>query len=251
MLSSTAIFACSDIEATIAYYKDVLGFTTSWTYGDPPTFGSASIGGVSLMFCRDPQLAAHIRGHQHWISVEDADEIYRLHRANGAVIVADIEDKPWNIREYTVEDLNGYHLRFTGPTAQKAPRSEPLPDGVTFERRKPTAEEYTAIAGKAFGSAREPSALDHTWHGVVARSPAGQTIAVLRIMRDSNGWFSIWDVAVTPDWQAKGVGTKMMREALELIKAARESSIVYLFTYKPDFYERLGFKEEKVSVRRI
>jgi catechol 2,3-dioxygenase-like lactoylglutathione lyase family enzyme len=50
MISSTAIFASSDIEATLAYYKDVLGFESTWTWGDPPVFGSASMGGVTITF---------------------------------------------------------------------------------------------------------------------------------------------------------------------------------------------------------
>ena len=63
MISSNAIFAASDIEATLAYYKDVLGFESTWTWGDPPVFGSASNGGVTIMFNLQPELAARVRGH--------------------------------------------------------------------------------------------------------------------------------------------------------------------------------------------
>src|SRR5579862_4097917 len=92
MISSTAIFASSDVLATLAYYKEVLGFESSWTWGDPPTFGSASLGGVSIMFNLDPVLADRTRGLQHWVKVDDADEWYRKHRLSGASIVSDIED---------------------------------------------------------------------------------------------------------------------------------------------------------------
>jgi len=54
MISSTAIFACPNIEATLAYYKDVLGFESTWTWGDPPVFGSASKGGVTITFDLQP-----------------------------------------------------------------------------------------------------------------------------------------------------------------------------------------------------
>ncbi|MBA3726863.1 MAG: VOC family protein, partial [Armatimonadetes bacterium] len=100
MISSTAIFASSDIEATLAHYKDVLGFEASWTWGNPPSFGSASMGGVSIMFNLQPDLAARVGGHQHWIKVDDADELYRFHQAKRAKIVEGIEDKPWGVREY-------------------------------------------------------------------------------------------------------------------------------------------------------
>lgn len=252
VISSTAIFACSDIEATLAYYKDVLGFESSWTWGDPPTFGSASLGGVTLMFNRDPELAAKVRGHQHWIKVDDVDELYRIHRGRDARVVTDIDDKPWGVREYVVEDPSGYHLRFAGSPASDAPRSKPFPVGVTVERRKPSSDEYAKVAARSFGyDAPTPGLLENTWNGVVASSPDGVAIGTLRIMWDAPGWFSIWDVAVVPDWQSLRIGSKMMTEALETIREASPGAIVHLFTHKHGFYERLGFNKETVSVLRL
>jgi uncharacterized glyoxalase superfamily protein PhnB len=252
VLSSTAIFAASDIEATLAYYKNVLGFESSWTWGEPPTFGSASMGGVTIMFGLDPELAAKVSGHQHWVKVDDADEFYRLHKGRGAVVVSDIENKPWGVREYVVEDLNGYHLRVAGPPAGDIPRSRPFPEGATIERRKPTGDEYASVAGRVFGHVQAvPDVLEGTWNGVVARSPAGKPIGVLRIMRDAAEWFSIWDVAVLPEWQAQRIGATMMKAALELIHKASPGAAVHLFSFKDGFYERLGFMKETVSIRRV
>ena len=252
MISSTAIFAATDIEATLAYYKDVLGFESSWTWGDPPTFGSASLGGVTIMFNLNPELAASIRGHQHWIKVDNTDELYALHQANGASIFSEIDDKPWGVREYVVEDVNGYHLRFAGPIVAAAATSKPFPEGVTIERRIPTADEYVAVAGQAFSQkAPTPGLLDSTWNGITAKSPAGETIGVVRIMQDAPGWFSIWDVAVLPEWQAQRIGSTMMNAAIEAIREASPGAIIHLFTYKHGFYERLGFTKESVSMRRL
>ncbi len=252
MISSTAIFACSDIEATLAYYKDVLGFESTWTWGEPSTFGSASMGGVTIMFNLQPELAAKVGGHQHGIKVDDADELYSFHRSKGAHIMSEIEDKPWGLREYVVEDLNGYHLRFGGHPSGSPPKSNPFPEGVTIERRKPSASEYADVAGAAFGHKEPvPGLLESTWGGVIARSPSAKTIGVLRIMQDAPGWFSIWDVAVVPDWQAHRIGSKLMEEALAMIREASPGAIVYLFTFKHGFYERVGFAKETVSLRRL
>jgi ribosomal protein S18 acetylase RimI-like enzyme len=252
VISSAATFAVSDVAATLAYYKDVLGFESTWTYGDPPVFGSASKGGVKITFELRPELAARVRGHPHGICVRDVDELYTDHNSRGAQVVEEIDDKPWGMREYVVEDLNGYHLRFSGPPASETPKSNPFPDGVTIERRKPTSEEYADVAEAAFGYKESaPGLLDRTWNGVVAQSPDGDTVGILRIMWDAPGWFSIWDVAVLPDWQARHIGSTMMNEALEMIREASPAAIVYLFTRKSGFYERLGFTEESVSMRRL
>ena len=169
VISSTAIFASSDIEATLSFYKDVLGFESTWTWGDPPTFGSATLGGVTIMFNLQSELAAKVKGHQHWVKVEEVDDLYRLHRANGATVVQEIEDKPWGAREYVVEDLNGYHLRFASSPVTNAPSSKPFPEGVTIERRMPTPDEYVAVAGQAFSyKVLVPGVLESTWNGLVA-----------------------------------------------------------------------------------
>jgi uncharacterized glyoxalase superfamily protein PhnB len=185
MISSTAIFACSDIEATLAYYKDVLGFESSWTWGEPPSFGSASVGGVTIMFCLQPELAKVITGHQHWIKVDDADLLWEKHSASGAKIVSHIEDKPWGVREYIVEDLHGYHLRIAGPPSDAPRKSQPFPEGVSIQRRMPTPEEYGDVAARAFGrSDSEREVLAVTWGGIVATSSSGEAVGVLRIMRE-------------------------------------------------------------------
>jgi ribosomal protein S18 acetylase RimI-like enzyme len=248
--SSTAVFATSDIQATIDFYKNVLGFDSSWTYGEPATFGCASFGPVSIMFALQPDLATHMTGHQHWINVDDADELYALHLERGAKIVDPIEDKPWNHREYTVEDPNGYHLRFAGPINHQT-KSTPFPQNVTIERRLPTTEEYAKIAGPTFyRDAIPPDVLANSWNGAVAMSE-NEAIGMVRIMHDGPGWFSIWDVAVLPEWQGQRIGQKLMEEALAVIRDDSPGAWVYLFTYKPDFYARLGFSKENVSMRKV
>ena len=252
MISSNAIFACSDVAETLAYYKNVLGFESTWTWDDPPTFGSATSGGVTIMFSLQPELAKHVRGHQHGIKVDDADELYRRHTANKATVVSPIEDKPWGLREYILEDLNGYHLRFAGPLSSSATKSRPFPEGVTIERRSPTVDEYAEVGRAAFGYKEPlPGLSEPSWGGIVALAPGGMAVGVLRIVRDADEWFSIWHLAVTPEWQGQRIGSKMMEEAVELIREACPHAIIYLFTFKHGFYERLGFKLETVSMRRL
>lgn len=247
MINSNAIFACSDIEKTLDYYTGVLGFESRWTWGDPPSFGGVKMGGATLMFCLQPELAANIRGHQHWLTVDDVEDLYEFHRSRGATVYSAMEDKPWGFREYVIEDLNGYHLRFAGHPSTADRKSEPFPEGVSLVARRPTGEEFKLLQGQDVPQ----ELIDRTWNGVVALSPAGETIGMVRIMWDARDWFSIWDVAVHPDWQAKRIGFAMMKEAIELIRAASPRAIIHLFTFKHGFYERLGFSLESASMLRL
>ena len=49
-----------------------------------------------------------------WLNLDsrlEADELYQRWRDAGAKIVAEPEDKPWHLREFTVVDLDGNRLR--------------------------------------------------------------------------------------------------------------------------------------------
>ena len=162
-----------------------------------------------------------------------------------------IEDKPWGVREYVVEDPSGYHLRFAGSSSHEVKKSRSFPEGVRIEPRVPTGEEFQQVAGQVFYRDGVPAGvLEKTWNGVVAFSPNGEAIGTVRIMHDAPGWFSIWDVGVLPEWQGQRIGEAMMKAALELVSQASPGAFVFLFTYKQGFYERLGFGTETVSMRR-
>jgi GNAT superfamily N-acetyltransferase len=204
------------------------------------------------MFSLNPEVAGRSDGQELWVDVDDVNALYASHLERGAMVVSDIEDKPWGRREYTVCDPNGYHLRFGGDPTHRPRGSGMLPSDIRIERRKPTAEEFHAVAGGAFNYG-EASAdlLASTWAGVLAEDSNGETIGVVRIMFDAPGWFSIWDVAVLPDWQGQRIGTAMMEAALEIVREVSPGANVYLFTFKHEFYERLGFARESVDLVKV
>ncbi|MBX3119591.1 MAG: GNAT family N-acetyltransferase [Fimbriimonadaceae bacterium] len=250
--SLSPILATADIQATVKFYTDVLGFTSSWTWGDTPDFGGANWGNVSFMFSLNPELAERSEGQEQWISVEDVDSLYAKHLENGALIVSAIEDKPWGRREYTVRDPSGYHLRFAGDPSHFSQGPGEFPHGVKIVRRMPTQQEYDTVAGSAFYKDGAPEGvLDRTWQGIVAINPDGEVIGTTRIMYDAPGWFSIWDVAVLPDWQGKRIGTAMMEEAIEIVREEAPGAFVFLFTFKHGFYERLGFSKGSVHMLKV
>lgn len=249
---SSPILVVADVPATVQFYTEVLGFASSWTWGEPPTFGAATWGNVTIMFSVLPELVGRVEGHGHWFDVEDVNGLYAQHLERGAKIVSPIEDKPWGRREYTVRDINGYHLRFAGDPSYTPRGTGVFPPGVQIVRRMPTVEEHERVAGSSFYKDGTPSGiLDRTWKAVVATDSNGEAIGTTRIMYDAPGWFSIWDVAVLPDWQGRRIGTAMMEAALDIVHEESPGAFVYLFTFKHGFYERLGFSKGTVEMRKV
>ncbi|HEY3782089.1 MAG TPA: GNAT family N-acetyltransferase [Fimbriimonadaceae bacterium] len=252
LTGASPILTTLDVARTIQFYTEVLGFTSSWADSDPATFGAASWGKVRIMFSQDPERAGRTEGQEIWIDVDDVNALYAQHLERGAMILSPIEDKPWGFREYTVRDPNGYHLRFAGSPTHVSQGSGEFPPGVELVRRLPTAEEYTDVVGSGFfKEGILAQVLERAWAGVVALNPNGKVIGTVRIMYDSPGWFSIWDVAVLPAWQGQRIGTAMMEEAFKIVREESPGAFVYLFTTKHEFYERIGFEKESVEMIRV
>jgi GNAT superfamily N-acetyltransferase len=254
---SEAILAVADVAAAVRFYRDQLGFTGEWLWGDPPTFGGVSWARVGLMFCLQPDLAARVEGHQHYFFVSGIDGLYDRHRQNGVPIVSPLEAKPWGLREYTARDLNGYHLRFgepITPRASSAPAKE-LPQDVRLVERLPTAEEYETLV-RAVGWARytdlgaAPAALRNSLYAVVAIE-GDRAVGMARVVGDGATFFYVQDVVVHPDRQRQGVGTALMGAVIGYFRRATPPhASLGLFTGRnlAGFYGRHGFEGPDTSL---
>lgn len=122
------ILACNDVLATAHWYRDVLGFVIDdeWT-GE--TWGMLWAEGSQVFLSLRPELVKTAKGQELLIAAPDVDAVYARHKANGAKIVSPLQTQPWGLREYTVEDPNGYHLRFQTSVGTGDGDSEPIPDG--------------------------------------------------------------------------------------------------------------------------
>lgn len=251
---SEPIFPVRDLPATLAFYRDVLGGSGEWSYGDPPGFGGIHLDGKQLLFELHADLTYPVRGLGHFLFYEDVDAWHARHVESGAPIVEPLGDRPWGYREYVVEDPNGVRLRFCGlPTHQKpATATDTMPDSVTIEPRKPSGEEYEALRRSVGWPEMQDYAiwLDASCTGVVAIDrPTGEAVGMARVVADARGWYSVWDVVVRPDHQSQRIGTALLENVLDhLRQTAGAGTKVYLFTFHPGFYERLGFETQSCSV---
>jgi predicted enzyme related to lactoylglutathione lyase len=93
----------ADVERAQLHYRDALGFEIGWLYPDKE-IGAVSRGNVAIFFRRRNQ---PFEPAIHWIFADDIDASYAELRSSGANIVDPLEKKPWGMRQFTVEDLDG------------------------------------------------------------------------------------------------------------------------------------------------
>src|SRR3972149_4833285 len=51
------------------------------------------------------------------IVVDDVDALYRLAREGGVAIAGEIADRDYGLRDFIIEDPDGFRLRFASPAA--------------------------------------------------------------------------------------------------------------------------------------
>lgn len=130
------LLTVADIAASLAFYRDVLGFTvTSEVPGDDGRLihGSVSHGDADLMFgpvdagaepSDDAPLGTAV---MLYIGVDDAtdlDPFFARVKATGTRVIQEPTDEPWGDRVWGVLDPDGYRLFFLAPTADAAPKVE-------------------------------------------------------------------------------------------------------------------------------
>lgn len=111
--NSAPILRVADMEASVRYYVDVLGFQNA-DWGDEH-FTCVRRDRAGIYLCLQAQGGP---GTWAWIGVEDVDALYQEYVATQARIRHSPRNYPWAL-EIHVEDLDGHVLRFG---------SEPRPD---------------------------------------------------------------------------------------------------------------------------
>jgi uncharacterized glyoxalase superfamily protein PhnB len=113
------VFAVDDVEATCEYYERVLGFELGFSYGSPASFASIFRNNAVLHLNRSQPTGVRnstVRGgspdglSDAYVIVNDLDELFEELRRHGATIVCELVTQTYGMREFQIEDCNGYRL---------------------------------------------------------------------------------------------------------------------------------------------
>jgi catechol 2,3-dioxygenase-like lactoylglutathione lyase family enzyme len=119
--SITPQLRTTDIQASVNFYTEKLGFTLEFIHQD---FYAGLRAGNQLLHLklvdeRDPSIAYVAEGkHLHlYIGVTQIDALAAELRARGVRFTQDLHATNWNTREFVVQDDQGHTLYFGEPAA--------------------------------------------------------------------------------------------------------------------------------------
>jgi catechol 2,3-dioxygenase-like lactoylglutathione lyase family enzyme len=112
MVGACEVFVVSDLPKSVEYYRDALGFTVTFQYGNPTFYAC---------LCRD-EVALHLLSAREikrlpgnggiCVFVRDVDGIHAELATRGANVIKPPQDYDYGMRDFDVVDLDGNQLTF-------------------------------------------------------------------------------------------------------------------------------------------
>jgi uncharacterized glyoxalase superfamily protein PhnB len=107
------VLSVDDLGAAIDYYRDTLGFTVDFTWGDPPYYAVANRGeAVAIHLSEREDTSRPIAPVSVYVQVSNVDLLYEQYEKKGVEIFQPPSDTEYGMREFDVHDLNGHFLTF-------------------------------------------------------------------------------------------------------------------------------------------
>lgn len=113
----------NDLQASLVWYRDVLGFTIdeTWEHGGKMAGVSLKAGGAFINLSQDDWAKGRDRvkgeGLRLYLSTaQDVDEIAAGITARGGKLASEPADQPWGARTFNLVDPDGYKLTISSLT---------------------------------------------------------------------------------------------------------------------------------------
>ena len=113
--SVAAGLTVNDLQRSIAWYRDVLGFTVKdrWEDGGKMVGVELAAGSASVMLSQDDFAKGRDRkkgqGMRLWLNtVQDIDALAMQIKGRGGVLDQEPRDMPWGARVFTISDPDGF-----------------------------------------------------------------------------------------------------------------------------------------------
>jgi len=112
MVGAATVFVVSDVAKSLEHYRDTLGFTVTFQYGNPTFY---------VCLCRD-EVALHLLAAAKTkrlpgnggicVFVKEVDAVHAELAARGAKVVKAPQNYDYGMRDFDVVDLDGNQLVF-------------------------------------------------------------------------------------------------------------------------------------------
>ena len=110
----------ADLKATLNYYRDKLGFTDEWIFGDKD--GGIRRDDMRLLFGEDKEFTKDINNNNHRLAlmwfVDNIEEVYEEFKKRDIQLSDNLHTHSYGLKEFAFTDINGYYIRIAEPAEE-------------------------------------------------------------------------------------------------------------------------------------
>jgi uncharacterized glyoxalase superfamily protein PhnB len=108
------VLAVRDLQASAAYYRDVLGFSIREIGDDGWRMFERDGCRIMAGHCPDAMPARDLGDHSYfaYLVVDDADRYFDEISGRGAELIKPIRSEPWGMREFGIRTVDGHRIMF-------------------------------------------------------------------------------------------------------------------------------------------
>lgn len=121
LCGAATVFVVQDVLRSVEHYRDVLGFRTEFTYGQPTFYAGVERGAVVIHLQAASETKRQPGQGAVNIFVTDVDALHQELRSRGAKTRNEPKDYAYGMRDFDINDLDGNHLCFGMESKQQPP----------------------------------------------------------------------------------------------------------------------------------
>ena len=125
ILSAQPQVFVTDVARAVAFYRDVLGFTVAYLYGEPPFYGLVTRdgAGLNLRHVDASPWDAALRAKEDLLSatfvVRNAKALFLEYKERRATFHQAYREQPWGAHDFIVADPDGNLVHFASRVGEK------------------------------------------------------------------------------------------------------------------------------------
>ena len=109
ILKSRSTLGVSNVQKSIEFYTETLGFTVQTVMGDPPSFAVLVRDEISLGLVATSKPAVANFACSYW-NVEGVEALHKRCTSAGATIANPLTRHPWGNYDFVVKDPDGHQI---------------------------------------------------------------------------------------------------------------------------------------------
>lgn len=112
LCDAATVFVVQDVPRSVEYYRDVLGFQTEFTYGEPTFYAGVERDDVVIHLQAASETKRQPGEGALYVFVTDVDALYQELKSRGARTLHEPKEYAYGMRDFDINDIDGNQLCF-------------------------------------------------------------------------------------------------------------------------------------------